>query len=122
MGISKKRLFFSMLTGSDRTVKNYKAAIGSSYIKNVLTRMYGKSDLFEFTDLEELWKVYCFVNLDDTNIRNHRIYSAAIMKYIRFLNHGEKYGHKRGLGKPLNRKKGLKEQTLSGLLNTQSLD
>jgi len=93
-------LFYSSLIGSERTVLNYRNAINSSYVRRVLTEFCGTSNLFDLSDLEQLWKVYSFVNLDETNIRNHRFYSAALMKYIRFLNNGEKYGQRIDHKKP----------------------
>ena len=100
---TNKEQFYSSLIGSERTLLNYRNAINSSYIRGVLSRFYGTSNLFDLSDLEQLWKVYSFVNLDETNIRNHRIYSAALMKYIRFLNNGEKYGQRIDSNNPKKR-------------------
>ena len=34
------------------------------------------------------------MNLHPKNVEQHRIYSSAIMKYIRYLNNGERYGRR----------------------------
>jgi hypothetical protein len=49
-------------------------------------------------------KKHSKINLHPKNIENHRAYSAATMKYIRFLNDGKKYGHRIDLKKPRGKK------------------
>lgn len=61
--------------------------------------------LYQITDLETLWKLYSKINLHPINISSHRAYSAAIMKYIRFLNNGEKYGRRIDYNKSKRQKK-----------------
>lgn len=84
--------FYNQLNVSERTRRNYESAIRSSFVKGVLQDFCGSDNLFVITDLEKLWQVYSHVNLHPVNIATHRAYSAAIMKYIRFLNNGKKYG------------------------------
>lgn len=81
---NNQQLFFDWLDGSERTVLNYKNAINSTYLKTVLKTMFDTSNLFDLSDLVQLWQMYSFVKQDDNNVRNHRIYSSAIMKYMRF--------------------------------------
>lgn len=90
----RKDKFFSQLNLSEDVTRNYKNALNSTFVKEALADMCDKSSLFEITDLEELWKFYSFINLHPKNVQNHRVYSAAIMKYIRFLNGGKKYGRR----------------------------
>ena len=86
--------FFSQLLVSERTKVNYKVALNSSFLKHVLLEQFGTQSIFSVIDLQKLWEIYSYVNLHDTNVKNHRIYSAAIMRYIRFLNDGKKYGQR----------------------------
>ena len=53
---------------------------------------YGIDSIFEMTDLQDLWDFYSLINIHPKNVSRHRAYSAPIMKYIRFLNNGNKYG------------------------------
>lgn len=89
-----KNRFLEQLNLSETTVRNYKQALNSSFIKEMLLKECDGKQLFEITDLETLWKLYSMVNLHPQNANNHRTYSAAIMKYIRFLNNGKKYGRR----------------------------
>ena len=102
---NRSEKFYSQLTVSERTKKNYKRSINSSFVKSVLKRFCNTDSLFEITDLEKLWEVYCYINLHPVNMGSHRVYSTAIMKYIRFLNHGEKYGKRIDYNKPKPRRK-----------------
>lgn len=87
----RKAAFYSQLNLSESTVVNYRAAINSKFLKDNLLECCGVLELFEVTDLDLLWKLYSKINLAPRNISNHRAYSAAIMKYVRFLNNGQKY-------------------------------
>lgn len=87
-------LFYNNLKLSERTKANYIKAINSSFLKGILYEKYGTDDLFNISNLDLLWDIYSFINLHPVNIVNHREYSAAIMKYIMFLNHGKKYGRR----------------------------
>lgn len=93
MSSSKKRErdFFSQLILSDSTLRNYRVAFNSTLLKDVLESDYGVSSLFEISNLDILWSLYCKINVHPKNVAAHRSYSAAVMKYIRFLNNGEKY-------------------------------
>ena len=95
IGINKRRNdFFAQLNLSESTTRNYKLALNSTFLKEMLLKECDGKQLFEITDLEELWKLYSKVNLHPKNISNHRSCSAAIMKYIKFLNDGKKYGRR----------------------------
>lgn len=87
--------FYNQLNVSERTRRNYEKAINSSFIKIHLLKYFQLNDLFAITDIEQLWNFYSIINIHPTNIQNHRLYSAAINKYIRFLNDGNKYGRRR---------------------------
>lgn len=87
----RKAAFYSQLNLSESTLVNYRAAINSKFMREALLKNCGVLDLFEVTDLDLLWELYSKVNLAPRNISNHRAYSAAIMKYVRFLNNGQKY-------------------------------
>lgn len=84
--------FYAQLDVSNRTKQNYRNAINSTFVKKTLEMFSDTNDLFAIKDLELLWKVYSYINIHPINIANHRGYSAAIMKYIRYLNDGKKYG------------------------------
>ena len=90
--IIRKASFFGQLTLSETTISNYKSALNSRFLKEILKNDYKVSEIFEIEKLEDLWDLYSKINLHPRNIANHRSYSAAIMKYIRFLNNGNKYG------------------------------
>lgn len=93
--------FYKGLNVSERTRQNYQRAIRSSFLKEILYERCGTYNLFDVVDIKKLWDVYSLVNLHPKNENNHRNYSAAIMKYIRFLNNGQKYGK----GKTMAKKK-----------------
>lgn len=94
MSTSKTRetKFISQLSLSESSLRNYKVALNSTLLRNALEQEYGVSSLYEITNLDTLWSLYCKINLHPKNVAAHRAYSAAVMKYIRFLNNGEKYG------------------------------
>ena len=84
--INKRRNdFFAKLDLSENTTRNYKLALNSTFLKEMLLKECDGKQLFEITDLEELWKLYSKVNIHPKNISSHRLCSAAIMKYIKFL-------------------------------------
>lgn len=97
---SRRKLdFYESLNLSDTTTNNYRSALQSSFLLEFLKQEFNTFDLFEIVDLDELWQIYSKVNLHPKNINNHRAYSAAIMKYIRYLNKGCKYGKRIDFGK-----------------------
>lgn len=86
--------FFDQLVLSDAVKRNYRMALNSTFIKENLLKECGETSVFYITDLEVLWQFYSKINLHPKNVGSHRIYSAAVMKYIRFLNDGKKYGRR----------------------------
>ena len=90
----RKKDFFESLNLSTTTINNYKYALQSSFLLEYIKQEFNVSDLFEIIDLDILWHIYNKINLHPKNISNHRAYSAAIMKYIRYLNKGSKYQKK----------------------------
>ena len=95
-----KNAFYSQLILSEKTLANYKNALKSYYMKEMLLKVCNEEEIFDIYDLEVLWKLYSIVNLHPYNISKHRIYSAAIMKYMRYLNGGNKYGRRIDYKKP----------------------
>lgn len=89
----RKKRFFESLNVSQNTMRNYMVSINSSLVKQFV-KSKNFSSLFEIDDLNILWDLYSDINLHPKNIAAHRSYSAAIMKYIRFLNNGVKIGHR----------------------------
>lgn len=95
----RKADFYESLELSVTTTNNYRSALQSSFFLEYLKQEFNAFDLFEIVDLDTLWQIYCKVNLHPKNISNHRACSAAIMKYIRYLNKGCKYGKRIDFGK-----------------------
>ena len=96
----RKDDFYKSLNLSERTALNYRIAIQSSFLTGFLKDELGTLNLFEIVDLNVLWDLYSKINQHPKNIKNHRAYSAAIMKYIKFLNNGQKLGKRIDSGKP----------------------
>lgn len=96
--------FYNQLQLSKNSMRNYKNALNSSFMKEQLLKECGETSLFCIVDLDVLWNFYSKINLHPKNIENHRAYSAATMKYIRFLNDGKKYGHRIDFKKPRGKK------------------
>ena len=94
--------FFEQLNLSQAVSRNYLNALNSSFLKGILYSEYGKTSLFEITDLNTLWDFYTMINVHPKNFRTHRSYSAAIMRYIRFLNNGKKVGRRVDYNKKRN--------------------
>lgn len=98
---NERRLdFYESMNLSVATIKNYRAALQSSFLFKFLKKEFNVCDLFEVIDIEKLWQIYSKINLLPQNINHHRAYSAAIMKYIRYLNKGNKCGKRIDYGKP----------------------
>jgi hypothetical protein len=102
---NRKKQFLSQLNLSETTLKNYKVAFNSAFLKEMLLKECDGKQLFQITELDVLWNLYSKVNLHPRNVSYHRIYSAAIMKYIRFLNNGEKYGRRIDYQRPKEKNK-----------------
>lgn len=91
--ISKRRnKFLSQLVLSDSSKRRYKDALDSPFLIEFIRNEFNTESIYMLQDLKILWKLYSMINLHPTNVRMHRYYSAPIMKYIRYLNGGEKYG------------------------------
>lgn len=100
LSASKRRDdFYKSLNLSVRTTLNYRISIQSTFLITILKEEYNVQDLFSIVDLKVLSDLYCKINLHPKNIKNHRAYSAAIMKYIRYLNNGQKLGRRIDFGK-----------------------
>lgn len=102
MNIAEKRSldFYAQLKISPTTHKNYRAALNGRVLKEVLAEVDDSVDsIFDITDLDLLWTIYKKVNVHPYNIKSHRGISCAVMKYIRFLNNGQKIGKRIDFGK-----------------------
>ena len=96
---NRENQFYKGVNVSERTRQNYQRAVRSSFLREILYEQCGTYNLFDIADIIKLWDVYSLVNLHPKNVNNHRNYSAAMMKYIRFLNNGQKYGKRKDYGK-----------------------
>ena len=94
----RKDDFFKSLNLSETTTNNYRSALHSSFLVGILNDEYNTLDPFEIVDVKVLWCLYDQINSHPKNIRNHRAYSAAIMKYIRYLNNGQRIGKRNNSG------------------------
>lgn len=86
----RQTAFFSSLTLSEATIHNYKTALRSTFFTEFISTNYKCKSLFEISDLDTLVKLYTTVNVHPKNIQLHRVCSAVVMKYMRFLNNGKK--------------------------------
>ena len=103
--IKKEIDFYKSLNGlSERTINNYQSSLRSNFIKGLLLTNFNTDNIFSIDSLDRLWELYTLTNLHPINISNHRRYSCAIMKYIRFLNNGNKYGKRSDNKKRFQRK------------------
>ena len=91
---ARKEHFFSSLGLADATIRNYKTALNCNFIKEYLSVKFNCISIFEIIDLEVLYDIYVNIRVHPKNIETHRVCSAAIMKYIRFLNDGKKIGRR----------------------------
>ena len=106
---TRKEQFFASLTIAEATKRNYKTGLNSSFFKDFLATKFKYQSLFEITDLDKLFEIYTNVNIHPKNEEMHRVCSAAVMKYIRFLNGGKKYNGKKEHEQPrIPKKRGRK--------------
>lgn len=106
---TRKELFFASLTIAEATKRNYKTGLNSTFFKDFLLTRFECKNLFDITDLEKLFEIYKVVNIHPKNEEMHRVCSAAVMKYIRFLNNGKKYSrHKEQETPRIPKKRGRK--------------
>lgn len=96
----RKKEFYSSLKLAESTIQNYRAMLRSKFLRDILNLEFNLQDIFEVTDLEVLWDIYSKVNVHPKNVEMHRICSAGIMKYIKFLNNGKRIGHRVDYRKP----------------------
>lgn len=100
VSIDRKEKFFSSLNLAEATMRNYRTAFNSKFLIEHITTNYKQSTLFDITDLNDLYNIYVFVRQHPKNEDTHRVCSAAVMKYIRFLNDGKKIGRRIDYKKP----------------------
>lgn len=97
--------FYKSLNVTQGTVSSYKNSLRDSILLELLKKDYNISNIFEIVELETLWSIYCKIKDHPKNLSQHRRYTAAIMKYIRYLNDGKKYGRRIDFGKPRGSRK-----------------
>ena len=102
---TRKEHFFASLTIAEATKRNYKTGLNSTFFKDFLLTRFECKNLFDITDLEKLFEIYTVVNIHPKNEEMHRVCSAAVMKYIRFLNNGKKYSRHKEQEAPRTPKK-----------------
>ena len=102
--ITRRKKFFDQLNLSPSATAHYKQAYNSSFLKEMLLQHCNCTDLFDITNLKVLWNLYTIINLHPINVKNHRLFSAAINKYIIFLNNGNKYGRRIDYMQPRKKK------------------
>lgn len=91
---TRKEKFFSSLGLAEATMRNYKTALDSRFLKEYITAKCNCISIFDIIDLDVLYDIYINIRIHPKNIETHRVCSAAIMKYIRFLNGGKKIGRR----------------------------
>ena len=91
---ARKEKFFSSLGLAEATMRNYKTALDSKFLKEYITVKCNCISIFDITDIDVLYDIYVNIRIHPKNIETHRVCSAAIMKYIRFLNDGKKIGRR----------------------------
>lgn len=69
---------------TDEAIKRYVSYLGSQCICLAIRKVCNVEDLFLAKDISLLMQAYRIVYLDTNNIRLHRVYSSALMKYIFF--------------------------------------
>lgn len=69
---------------SERSIRNYLCFVNSSVVSRVVGNLFNFNSLYQIDDFEDLLKIYLGVKEDKDNIRLHRVYSAAISKYIKY--------------------------------------
>ena len=60
--------FYLQMPLSEMTVKNYRLALNSRYVKDFLLSECGVGNLFELDDLDVLWQLYSKINRHPFNI------------------------------------------------------
>lgn len=90
--INREDDFYAQLDLSKATIHHYKVALNSKFMRVILSERLGYDTIFAVSNLKLLWELYSVINLHPRNIADHRVYSAAINKYIKYLNNGQKYG------------------------------
>ena len=66
----------------------------------MLLEFFQTHNIFEVADLNKLSEFYAAVKIPPFNIDKHRVYSAAVMAYIKYLNNGKKTGKRIDYQKP----------------------
>lgn len=100
--IEKEVEFFNSLKLSENTIRGYRIALNSKFFVGYLMEYYGYDSIFDINDVSVLWEIYSELNLHPKNVTNHRCYSSVVMKYLKYLNNGDRYGKRIDFGKKRN--------------------
>lgn len=100
----RENAFCASLKVSEVTKKNYLSALHGKFLCSVLQAETDTNDVFAIVNLEVLWKIYSYINLHPRNIATHRNISCALMRYMKFLNGGKRYGKRIDFEKPRTRR------------------
>lgn len=92
--------YFASLNLSAKTKNNYKRSLNSDFVRDIIGNLYRQASIFSITDLDSLWNIYSIINSHPVNISKHRVYSASVMSYVKFLNKGKKVGKRVDFNKP----------------------
>ena len=90
--LSRMDNYFMSLNLCEKTKSNYRRSLNSALVQTVVNELYHETSIFSITDLNALWDIYSIINSHPINISKHRVYSAAVMSYVKFLNNGKKVG------------------------------
>ena len=97
---ARKEAFYNNMKLSSATKTNYRYAYSHPFLKELLFEFFQTRDIFEVADLNKLSEFYATVKIHPFNIDKHRVYSAAVMTYIKYLNNGKKTGKRIDYQKP----------------------
>ena len=59
--------------------------VQSVLVTNIVKEVAGKDCIYDVKDLEQLERIYKRIRNEDQNARLHKVYSAAVHRYIRFV-------------------------------------
>lgn len=96
----RKEQFIASLQTTHKRWNNYVLALNGKFVTQILTESFGINSIFDVTDLNKLWEIYTAVNINPHNLATHRLFSSAIMSYIKFLNNGKRIGKRIDYMKP----------------------
>lgn len=109
----RKESFIASLQTTHKRWNNYVLALNSKLVTQILTESFGINNIYEVTDLNKLWEIYTVVNINPQNLATHRLFSSAVMSYIKFLNNGKRIGKRIDYMKPRPCMQGRKRKKIT---------